>query len=261
MFLPNPNAAVEAARSFYTDWTFWSFVVAAIALIASLWVPVRRFLKATRLILEVHPRIALDHTFGNPQANLYMDLRNTGGRDVRVNEITMTVTRDGSEVREIPGQVYFEKTSSQEPLLLVPFNIQASDSWAHPVKFYALPGRQLDQKIRKNISDLRSDIDKKREAMGKEVSKTTAAIADEMLVRPLVELFNSQFFWKAGEYAITLNVLAEPLSGSLTRRFRFVVYESEAADLAVEVEDYKYGGGVYYQSSKHASIFPPIAAG
>jgi len=259
MFLQNPNVAVETAKSIFTDWAFWSFVVAAIALVASLAGPIRRFLKATRLVMEVHPRIALDHTFGNPQANLYIDLRNIGGRDIRVNEITMTVKRDDSELKKIRGQVYFETTGSQESLLLVPFNVKATESWAHPVKFYALPDRQLDQKIRKNISELKSDILKKRETLGEELAGKTLVTADDKFVQPFIELFNKQFFWKAGEYAITINIVTEPAKALLTKHFRFVIYESETADLHDEVEDYKYGSGVYFKNSKQTSIFPPIS--
>jgi hypothetical protein len=259
MFLQNPHAAVETAKSIFQDWAFWSLVVSAIALVASLAGPIRRLLKATRLVMEVHPRIALDHIFGNPQANLYIDLRNTGGRVIRVNEITMIVSRDDSELRNIRGQVYFETTSSQEPLLLMPFNIKAADSWAHPVKFYAMPDRQLDQRIRKNTSELKSDIFKKREALGKELAAKTLVTSDDKFVQPFIDLFNKQFFWKAGEYAITINVVADPSRASLTKHFRFVIYESETADLHNEIEEYKYGSGVYFTSDKHTSIFPPIS--
>ena len=251
--------AIVASTPTYGDWTFWSFVVAAIALATSLAGPVRRFFKATRLVLEVHPRIALDHTFGNPQANLYVDLRNTGGRDIRVNAMRITIKRDNSEAREIGGQVYFETTNSKDPLLLVPFNIKASDNWSYPVKFFAQPDRQLDQKIRLNTSKLRSDIIEQRVVLGQELADKTLMVASEELVKPFIDLFNKQFFWTAGEYFITIAIMASPATGSLTKSFRFVIYESEADDLKVEIGEYKFGGGIYFDNTKHTVIFPPIS--
>ena len=79
MLLQDTATTIVAATHLYRDWTFWSFVVAALALATSLAGPLRRLLKATRLVMEVHQMIALDQRLGNPQANLYIDLRNAGG--------------------------------------------------------------------------------------------------------------------------------------------------------------------------------------
>lgn len=260
MLLQDAATTIVRTAHIYRDWTFWSFVVAAVALATSIAGPLRRLLKATQLVLEVHQTIALDHRLGNPQANLYLDLRNTGGRDIRVKAMVITLTRDGSESKMLSGQVYFETTNSQQQLLLVPFNIKSGDSWAHPVKFYTLPNRQLDQMIRMNISKLKDDILQKMEAIEPSLRSSTLAFADDVFVDPFVELFNKQFFWTPGEYIVKIDITGEPEKGSLTKSFRFVIYENEAAELKKEVESYNYGGGVYFDSDKHVVIFPPISA-
>ena len=260
MLLQTAATTIATTAPVFRDWAFWSFVVAAIALATSLAGPLRRLLKATRLVLEVHQTIALDHRLGNPQANLYIDLRNTGGRDIRVKAMLITLTRDGSESKTIGGQVYFESINSQQALLLVPFNIKAGESWAHPVKFYALPNRQLDQQVRVDISKFKDNILQKREALDPSVRSSTLVFADDMLVDPFIQLFNKQFFWTPGEYVIRIDITAEPAKGSLTKSYRFVIYEAEAAELKKEIETYSCGGGVYFDSDKHVSIFPPISA-
>jgi hypothetical protein len=259
MLLQDTATTIVTAINVYRDWTFWSFVVAAVALATSLAGPLRRLLKATRLIMEVHQMIALDQRLGNPQANLYIDLRNTGGRDIRVKAMSITLTRDGSESKVIDGQVYFETTSSQQQLLLVPFSIKSGESWAHPVKFYALPNRQLDQVIRVNISKLKENILHKKEAIEPSLRSSTLVIADDKFVDPFVELFNKRFYWTPGEYVAKIDIVTDPAKGCLSKSFRFVIYEAEAAELKREVESYNYGGGVYFDSDKHAAIFPPIS--
>lgn len=241
-----------------TDWTFWSFVVAALALAVSLAGPIRRALKTMRLLMDVHPSIALDGTFGSPQANMYIDLRNDGGRSVRVKAMTMSVARDGSDQRVIPGQVYFETTVSQQPLLLVPFDIKPAESWGHSVKFFAVPNRQLDHEIRENISRLKENIRIKREAL-EPSQRTTVVNADDEFVTPFIGLFERQFYWKPGEYIADVKIMADPKKASVSRSFRFVIYETEAAELKTEIKSYKVGERIYFNSHIPVAIHPAIS--
>lgn len=242
-----------------TNWAFWSFVVAALALVISLIGPLRRLLKATRLLMDVHSVIGLDTTFGNPQVNMYIDLRNRGGRNIRVKAMTVTLQRDNSELRILPGQIYFETTSSQQPLLLVPFDIKPEGNWGHPVKFYAMANRQLDQEIRGNISKVREDIRKKKEALEPNVRSSTLVYVDNSLVTPFLELFERQFYWMPGEYIAKVDITTDPKVGSLSKSFRFVIYESEAAELKMEVRSYNIGERISYNSGASVAIHPPIS--
>jgi hypothetical protein len=74
-----------------------------------------------------------------------------------------------------------------------------------------------------------------------------------------MNLFDKLFIWQPGEYVAELIVEAEPGSASFSRKYRFTLYESDSSELRAHIEDYKFGGGVSYNSDKHASVFVPLS--
>lgn len=91
----------------YVDWTFWTAIVAALALILSQLPPVLHWFKGGQLDIEIHPRISITHKVGNPNATLHIVATNSGGRDIRVRSGQLTLTRDDDEPFAMPLKNYY----------------------------------------------------------------------------------------------------------------------------------------------------------
>lgn len=241
----------------YLDWQFWAAVVAGLALVLSQLPPVVLWFRPRRLEVEVHSRIQITHKVGNPNVGMFVSVRNTGGRELRIRSLRIVLARDNSQLANLPAQNYFESPSSQSSVLFVPFTLKPGDTWAHGTNFLSFFDRAREKLYRESESKLGSDIRRKLDA--RDEYDKNAVVAEPALVAPFMKLFDQLFIWQPGEYVAELIVEAEPGSASFSRKYRFTLYESDSAELRAHVEDYKFGGGVSYHVDKHAGVFVPLS--
>lgn len=241
---------------FYLDWTFWASALALVAIVLSQLPPLHLLLRPKRLEVEVHSRIGVTHKVGNPNANVVVSIRNTGGRELRIRGLTLDVSRDGKPLTILPAQNYFETPSSQSSVLFVPLSLKPGETWAHNVVFLNWFDRLTEKKFRENLSALDADIRNKLATRPKE--DENAVVADRILVQPFFDMFEKLFVWLPGEYVFELKVNAEPSSASYIKKYRFTLYESDTSDLRNHRDDYPFGGGLAYNVEKHIGIYIPL---
>lgn len=240
----------------YLDWQFWAAIVAALALILSQLPPVHLWFRPRRLEVEVHSRIQVTHKVGNPNVSMFVSIRNTGGRELRIQSLQIAITRDNIPLVTLPAQNFFETPSSQSSVLFVPFSLKPSDTWAHGTNFLNLFDRSTEKLYREAESALRVDIQNKLK-INKQANEFV--IAEPELVTPFKKLFDDLFIWKSGEYIFELTVNATPGSASFTRKYRFTLFESDTAELTLHTDDYKFGGGISFNVEKHVGVFVPLS--
>lgn len=246
-----------AATPLYLDWQFWAAIVALIALVLSQLPPVHLWFRPRRLEVEVHSRIQVTHQIGNPNVSMYVAVRNTGGRDLRVRSMRLELTRDGISMGTYSAQNYFETPSSQQSVLFVPFSLKPGETWGHMTNFLNLFDRATEKKFRSSESALVSNIRAKLQSRPQ--GNPDKVEAEPELVAPFLEMFNRLFIWQPGEYVANLVVDADPGSASFIQKYRFTLFESDAADLRAHLNDYKYGGGIMYTVEHHTPIFVPLS--
>ncbi len=98
---------------FYLNWSFWTAVAAALALILSQLPPIHMLLRRAKLEMELYSRIHVTHKVGNPNVSFHMVLSNVGGRTIKIKGITSTIKRDGKLVVTLPAQNYFQNPNQR----------------------------------------------------------------------------------------------------------------------------------------------------
>lgn len=244
------------ATPFYLDWTFWAAFLAFLAIVLSQLPPLHLLLRPQRLDVEVHSRIGVTHKVGNPNANVVVSIRNTGGRELRIRNLSLDVSRDGRPLAVLPAQNYFEMPSSQSSVLFVPFTLKPDETWAHNVVFLNLFDRLTEKQFRENLSMLSLDIRSKLSS--RHDDDKDAVVAEHVLVQPFFNMFEKLFVWLPGEYVFELKVKAEPGSASYSKKYRFTLFESDTSDLRKHREDYQFGGGLAYDIEKHVGVYIPL---
>lgn len=240
----------------YFDWQFWSAVVAVLAVVLSQVPPIRLWFRPRRLEVEVHSRLLITHKVGNPNVSMFMSVRNTGGRELRIKSLKLVLIRDGLHLSPLPAQNYFENPSSTSSVLFVPFSLKPSETWTHGVNFLNFFDRATEKLYRNQESVLAMDIRKKNQIRPE--NDKNAVSADPFLVKPFNDLFEKLFQWLPGEYVIELNVQTEPSSASFSRKYRFTLYESDTAELRSYIDDYQFGGGLHINLDRHMGVFVPL---
>jgi hypothetical protein len=245
-----------AATPFYLDWTFWAAALALIAIVLSQLPPLHLLLRPKRLDVEVHSRIGVTHKVGNPNAHLVVSIRNTGGRELRVRSLFLDISRDGKPLMALPGQNYFETTSSNSSVLFVPFSLKPGETWAHGVSFLNVFDRLTEKQFRENVSALETNI--RLKLRERKENDHIPVMAEAAFVLPFIQMYERLFVWQPGEYVMELKVNAQPGSASYSKKYRFTMFESDSSDLRVHLEDYPFGGGLSYNLEKHSGIYIPL---
>ncbi|MGF6410987.1 hypothetical protein [Paraburkholderia sp. MM5482-R1] len=236
-------------KPFYADMGFYQWVIALAALALSQLPPVRLWFKRARLAVECFDKIVLDEEVGLPNTQWHLSVTNTGGREVRIQKITLTVTR-GQDRVEMTARGYFEKLSDPRATLLTPFRLKAGEEWSHGVTLSLTATREARQTYSAAAKALKDDITAKRATLQ---TNHPDVEADQRVVQPLFALFDASFFWRAGEYEITLRIATNTPTADIARTFRFTLFESESDQLRAHREQLKFGNGVYFR-------MPPVDA-
>lgn len=238
----------------YLDWNFWTALAAVAALVLSQLPPLHLFFRRSRVDLEVHSRFHLSHKVGNPNVQLHVILTNLGGRRVRVREIAVTVSRDKKEIAQLPAQNYLQSPGDTTTVLFTSFTLKPMDEWGHIVNFLNFFNRPDEKRYRAAESALRTAITDLRKLPE---NKDQVVSAPTELTAPFVAMFNEKFIWAPGEYEMTVAVALD--DSRFQKKYRFTLFESDAADLSKVKEDYRTGDGINWDSGKHPGLIVPLS--
>jgi hypothetical protein len=245
----------------YMDWTFWAVVVASVAILLSQIPPIHVILKKAKLDLELYSKISITHKLGNPNLQLHLILNNIGGRRVRVKDINVSLSRDGTHVIDFPAQNFLQNQNDQNTVLFTTFALDPKSEWAHITNFLKFFGRDDEKEYQKIEGDLLADFRAhQKEKKGRsDVEPEDFYEHPNELVEPALQFFEKMFCWKAGEYNMSINVVTDSKSADITKKYRFTVFESHTETLASIKEHFKYGGGLYWTPKIQRSAILEVA--
>ena len=243
---------------FYFDWTFWTAVVAVLALVLSQLPPVRVLLRQTRLSMQPYDRLNVTHWLGNPNVNLHVQLLNTGGRPVRVRSLVLELSPDDGAEFSLPAQTYSRADGTPGSFLFTTFSLEPDKEWASFVGFFA-PFSMNDERTSKQLTkELKADINAKVASLPQEARGKQLVEGDAEFVKKLQEFYRSKRRWRPGEYTAVLKLQCEPEQASQVRKFRFTLFEADIQELDERASRYKIGAGVYFTDAEQTEVYPRI---
>ncbi|EHC7291190.1 hypothetical protein [Vibrio parahaemolyticus] len=232
----------------YLDWQFWSAVAAFSALVLSQLPPLKSILKKGEIELKKQTSILIHHSIGTPNVNVFVSLKNVGGRAVNVNSIRIQLTRDGKELPILIATGYFADLNAQQTTMFTPFELGTGESWAHTINCHEKWDRSQRQKFRAISSKVRDTISDKLKQGPLPNGDLHEANAEQ--IKEIHEQFVNNFQWLQGEYSGLLQVMDSNDKVMLSDEFKFTIFESESNELKAGVEDYRYGYGIHLPISQ-----------
>lgn len=245
---------MQNTMNLLNNWAFWAVVVATISVLLSQMPPIHQILKGAKLDLEIHNRISITHKIGNPNLQIYLLLSNVGGKRVKVIGINAVISRNESHKIVLPAQNFYPKKIDQDAVIFTRFNLDPKEEWEHTTIFLKYFDRDEEKAYLKMENDLRADY---------KIHKEKSKISDDnlemyehpkKLVAPVFEFYEQKYFWKAGEYTMSINVITDNPSTNITKIYRFTVFESHEEMLNSVKDYYKYGGGLYWNPNINTSV-------
>jgi hypothetical protein len=247
----------QVAVPFFADMKFWSLVISIVALVLSQWKFFSNLFRRARLGVETYSQMYVLHRFGNPNIQLHLIISNIGGRNVRVKGIKLRLSESTGETFSIAATAYYPKTNENQTALFTPFSLLPGQEWAHIVYFYNYVSRQDDKFLREATSAMRTDINEKLAVRGKD-EQNVQVCAEDDLVEPFRKYFERHFKWRAEEYGLVLSVDTEPANAIADQNFRFVLFESDAAEMRRILERYTMGFGICFPIDIPEGVFVPL---
>jgi hypothetical protein len=246
--------AQAASVPIYLNWTFWAVLIATIALILSQLPPLYNLLKRAKLDLEIFSRILIDHKVGNPNVNLYLGIRNIGGKTVRIKGVTIYIKRDEKSISPLPAQTYFRKPNDiTTAMLFTPFSLKSREEWSNLVRFFRVFSREEEKQFRTAETALRNNIFQKKQLFE---NKDKLVEADVELVNPFFKMFQALFEWKPGEYVMQVSIETVPERAHVQKKYTFTLFESDSIELTQIQDNYRYGDAIFWDSSLKAISVP-----
>jgi hypothetical protein len=244
---------------FYLDWTFWTAAVAVAALVLSQLPPVRVLLRRTSLRMQPYDRLNVTHYLGNPIINLHVQILNAGGRTVRVQSLSLEITPEDGSTFTLPAQSFSRADGTPGSFLFTPFSLVPDKEWANFVGFFA-PFSMNDERLSKALTkELRTDINRTLDTRSKvSPEKKELVVSTATCVTQLTGFYATHKRWVPGEYSVLLNLRCEPASASVTRRFRFTLFEADAQEFDERASHYNFGAGVYFTDGALTEVYPRI---
>lgn len=245
---------MPAPDSIWTNWQFWSAIVALGALLKSEFPPVYSLFKRPRLELEAHNRIIITHGAGNPNVNLFLSLSNVGNCDIRIKSINLVISPGDREPFELPVQTFFPILTENKPVIFSRFKLSPKTDLSSLFSFFKPFSRNDEQIFRQLSSPIKEDILAKRAIPG--FDQKSVAEAEPQKVADFVKFSESRFKWDRGEYELTVTVLTDRADVRASKKFRFTLFDSDAHSLRSYADYYKYGVGVFYSNENQQ---PPLS--
>ncbi|CEK09636.1 hypothetical protein [Legionella hackeliae] len=239
---------MEAAATthLYSNWSFWTVLVSAIAVILSQLPPVRLWFKKAKLDIGMYSKISITHKVGNPNLQIHLIVNNIGGRKVRVKGITASITKYSELIATLPAQNYLENQNGQNTLLFTPFSLNPSEEWAHIINLLNFFNRENEQEYRRLEARMLANYRSKKGTPNSE-SQDLIEI-DENLVQPFHSFFDKHFIWRTGEYQLTVNINTDHEKTNISKKYRFTIFESHTDQLKEITDKYKFGDGIWWSS-------------
>ncbi len=228
----------------YLNWPFWTLAVAAITTILSQIPPIRVLVKKSKIELDLYSKIAITHKVGNPNLQLHLIISNTGGRKIKVKDMTVIIERNSKGLVKLPAQNYLQNQADQNAVLFTKFSLNPGEEWAHITNFLNFLEREQEGEYVKYEMELAKDYQGKREELGEDHNELI--MLDPSVVKPFNDIFENCFIWKAGEYTMIVNVITDHASANVTKKYRFTIFESHEKQLKIITDYFKFGGGIWW---------------
>lgn len=244
--------------------SYVSPLIGLIALILSQLRPIREMIKGTKLRINVADFAQFYHFFGNTNMSLWIDLENVGGKSISVREISCFLkSKSSGEIQTVIAKTYWLTltlgTDNPTELPISEIVLNPGDRWSGYLHFW---GRQvfdksIEIKVKSITKKIRDDIEKKLNQQKKDMSgppkdELPLVEADPKLINEAEKIVNTLRKLEVDEYDLLVVAYGGTKNKSPLKilGYDFTLFETDIRDIFEDIEDYKYGYGVYLKSEK-----------
>ena len=240
---------------FYLDWTFWSFVTAAVAIVLSQLPPISQLMSKLKLNFDVYGKLGVAQELSYPNVRALMGIRNTGAKPVRIESISAELFHEGKAIASLSGLFFWPAPDAKQSMFFTPLILQPGDEWIRNVDFMESLSQQADKSLAQLRADAREYLYTKTNARSMQFvpPHSQVEVTSELQTR-INRLLEKQFVWAVGEFEVVFCLRADGVMNT-TKRYRFTLHESDVKQMQDEMGRFKYGVGVAFPDQSKQMVF------
>lgn len=225
--------------SWYSDWKFWSAVVAWLSFMMNILPWFLKKIRGTNLSLTAYPTISLSHKLGIANIQWHLRLENNGGRELDISSISLSIG-DENQTFSIPGMTYYERSSADQSIL-AGFKLKPGELWQGFICFYER--LTLDEQ-----REYRSIENSTRQELKNNATLNNQPIISLKLLEKINSFYSRMFKFKSREHNVKICIKTKDDEDFFFSGYRFTLYESDISELISHTQRYTTGDGVTWHS-------------
>jgi hypothetical protein len=243
--------------SWYKNTSVLSAILAALAILLSQMPPITSWLPRPKLKVIHSDRIKIGNNIGIICFNFSLNLDNEGNVPLDVTKIEFEVLSPSGAKKTYMARSYRKPAaqgSQTVTLAITSINIKENETWNAFVYFK----EDIDPTTEQELSNIRLSISQsihseqdRKKALGDD---SRAKIAPA-IVKKSEDCFNKRFSLKKGEYTTKLMVHTNQREVPFEVRSKFIIYDFHLEKMKAQVDDYKYGWGVFSSPDRNKRVW------
>jgi len=242
--------------SWYKNTSIWSAVIAASALLLSQFPPITQWAEVQNIDIKFNNRLGLNNAVGIVGYTMLLDLKNEGNRPITISKIDLEITPEGSAAQIYNAEFYNKILPNNPQPISYPITsiaLQPDESWIEQVSFNPVFKPSDEEKLNELRLRIAQEIWENPNP-----NQRALTIASVDAVSPAEEFFEKRFDLEKGQYKASVNVYLEDSETSYEKKFEFIVYDYQIETIKSQVNDYKFGAGIYYPVNNLKSVWAKI---
>lgn len=242
--------------------SFFSVVIAGLALVLSQFPPIRSWIPHTNLQIQCAEKLGIINELGFIGYGLFLELDNDGNTLIEVEEISLKIKSPSNQIN-----VYKAKSlatisgSSISPYFPVTaLEVKENERWLGAVNFRKKISSTEDEIFYKMKLKVSKDISDKwqNKSWEDENPNSNVEISAESAYE-VNNFFKSNFDLRKGQYEGTLEIKVKGKSKPFTYNFRYDIFEYHFEIFKAQLSDYKYGYGIIFPILREKKVYVTIS--
>jgi len=242
--------------------SFWSLIVAIVAVSLSQLPPVKDWVKHESLIVKTSEKFGIAQAFGVLGFNLQLDLANDGNTPINAQKIRLNVVYPSGKARNLVAESYYsfssEATKGGQPISypITSIKLDPGQVWSEMVTFGQDFSPQLEEEMNSVRLKISQDIFKAQQNIKPgqwappvllEASADSFALAKK--------LFEKNCDLEKGEYLVEMTVNTFNDRQIISKKYRFTLYDYHVVTIRSQVDDYKYGANIMMPGDRTKDVW------
>ena len=232
----------------YKNTSIWSAIIAVIAIFLSQLPPIKNWIPNDNLTLKYGDRITVNNAIGLTGYHVNLGLNNDGNTSLKIESIALAVKGPSGVEKRYIAETLSTPTAGGGFLNLpvTSLSLKQKESWSGSVFFNRKVSPSEEEKFNEVRLKVSQNISDKIQLQNwGDYNPRALVSADAEIVEEAAITFNENFDLQKGLHEAKIEIKLRGKEDLIIESLEYTLYDYHFSQIMAQVEDYKYGYGIY----------------